>query len=70
MSDETALLENTTDSNESKTLVEFKAGKMFMRSKTVYPDKRKGLLYIRQSEDYLIHLCWKDRTSGIVEDVS
>lgn len=34
----------------------------------VYPDKRKGLLYVYQSEDSLMHFCWQDRTTGIVED--
>jgi hypothetical protein len=36
----------------------------------VHPDKRKGLVYIYQSEDGLTHFCWKDRTSAVVEDVS
>lgn len=36
----------------------------------VHPDKRKGLVYIYQSEDGLTHFCWKDRTSGVIEDVS
>jgi len=70
MSGATALFGNTAGRNQSKNLVEFKAGKMNMRGKMVYPDKRKGLLYIHQSDDSLIHFCWKDRTSGVVEDVS
>lgn len=70
MSGATALFGNTAGRNQSKNLVEFKAGKMSMRGKMVYPDKRKGLLYIHQSDDSLIHFCWKDRTSGVVEDVS
>ncbi|XP_050434675.1 proteasomal ubiquitin receptor ADRM1 homolog isoform X2 [Adelges cooleyi] len=68
MSGATALFGNTAGRNQSKNLVEFKAGKMSMRGKMVYPDKRKGLLYIHQSDDSLIHFCWKDRTSGVVED--
>jgi len=51
-----------------KNLVEFKAGKMTLKEKMVQPDKRKGLVYVYQSEDSLMHFCWKDRTSGIVED--
>lgn len=51
-----------------KNLVEFKAGKMNLKDKMVQPDKRKGLVYVYQSEDSLMHFCWKDRTSGIVED--
>ncbi|VVC29005.1 UCH-binding domain,26S proteasome complex ubiquitin receptor, subunit Rpn13 [Cinara cedri] len=68
MSGATALFGNTTGRNQSKNLVEFRAGKMSMRGKTVYPDKRKGLVYIHQSDDSLIHFCWKDRTTGAVED--
>lgn len=54
----------------SKNLVEFRAGKMYLKGTTVTPDKRKGLLYIYQADDSLIHFCWKDRTTGVVEDVS
>uniref|UniRef100_A0A2K5QRW2 Proteasomal ubiquitin receptor ADRM1 n=1 Tax=Cebus imitator TaxID=2715852 RepID=A0A2K5QRW2_CEBIM len=52
----------------SKYLVEFRAGKMSLKGTTVTPDKRKGLVYIQQTDDSLIHFCWKDRTSGNVED--
>ncbi|KAJ8021136.1 Proteasomal ubiquitin receptor ADRM1 [Holothuria leucospilota] len=52
----------------SKHLVEFRAGKMYLKGTTVTPDKRKGLVYIYQADDSLIHFCWKDRTSGVVED--
>jgi len=63
----TALFGNSSFSS-SKNLVEFRAGKMNLRGTTVTPDKRKGLVYIHQSEDSLMHFCWKDRTSGNVED--
>ncbi|VDP14018.1 unnamed protein product [Soboliphyme baturini] len=53
----------------SHHLIEFRAGKMFMRGTTVYADKRKGLVYIHQSNDSLMHFCWKDRSTGTVEDV-
>lgn len=52
----------------SKYLVEFRAGKMTLKGSTVNPDKRKGTVYIQQSDDSLIHFCWKDRTTGNVDD--
>lgn len=64
-----ALFGNTTVRNASKNLVECKAGKMIMKGKLVYPDNRKGQLYVYQSDDSLMHFCWKDRTTGVVEDV-
>ncbi|ESO01169.1 hypothetical protein HELRODRAFT_82406 [Helobdella robusta] len=63
-----ALFGNLARSNQSKNLVEFKAGKSIIKGKMVHPDKRKGLLYIYQSDDQLMHLCWKDRSKGTVED--
>jgi 26S proteasome regulatory subunit N13 len=42
---------------------------MEMRDKMVYPIKRQGLVYLRQSpDDSLMHFCWKDRQTGVVED--
>ncbi|CAH1405257.1 unnamed protein product [Nezara viridula] len=64
----TALFSNSSSRSQNKNLVEFKAGKMTMKGKMVHPDKRKGLVYIYQSEDSLMHFCWKDRTTGVVED--
>ncbi|KAH8401606.1 hypothetical protein KR009_006782 [Drosophila setifemur] len=55
-------------SSNSSNLVEFRAGRMNMVGKMVHPDSRKGLVYMTQSEDGLMHFCWKDRTSGKVED--
>ncbi|XP_017778898.1 PREDICTED: proteasomal ubiquitin receptor ADRM1-like isoform X2 [Nicrophorus vespilloides] len=52
----------------NKHLVEMRAGKMNLKGHTVYPDKRKGLLYVYQSDDSLMHFCWQDRTTGVVED--
>ncbi|XP_034028916.1 proteasomal ubiquitin receptor ADRM1-like [Thalassophryne amazonica] len=54
--------------SSSKYLVEFRAGKMTMKGTTVTPDKRKGQVYIQQTDDSLIHFCWKDRTTGNVDD--
>nr|XP_057907370.1 proteasomal ubiquitin receptor ADRM1-like isoform X2 [Doryrhamphus excisus] len=54
--------------SSSKYLVEFRAGKMSMKGSTVTPDKRKGQVYIQQTDDSLIHFCWKDRTTGNVDD--
>ncbi|KAH6934824.1 hypothetical protein HPB50_001139 [Hyalomma asiaticum] len=64
------LLFGTTSGNQShsKYLVEFRAGKMTRKGNMVHPDKRKGTVYVHQSEDSLMHFCWKDRTSGSVED--
>ncbi|XP_046383884.1 proteasomal ubiquitin receptor ADRM1 isoform X1 [Ischnura elegans] len=63
-----ALFGNTSSRSQSKNLVEFKAGKMTQKGKMVHPDKRKGLLYVYQSDDSLMHFCWKDRQTGAVED--
>ena len=54
---------------QSKNLVEFRAGKMYMKGKMVHPDKRKGQVYVYQSDDSLMHFCWKDSTKGTVDDV-
>ncbi|KAH9372593.1 hypothetical protein HPB48_019112 [Haemaphysalis longicornis] len=58
----------TGSQSHSKYLVEFRAGKMTLNGKMVHPDKRKGTVYLHQSEDSLMHFCWKDRTSGTLED--
>ncbi|MBZ3886636.1 Proteasomal ubiquitin receptor ADRM1 [Sciurus carolinensis] len=52
----------------SEYLVEFQAGEMSLKGTTFTLDKQKGLVYIRQTDDSLIHFCPKDRTSGTVED--
>ncbi|XP_011291242.1 proteasomal ubiquitin receptor ADRM1 homolog isoform X1 [Musca domestica] len=55
-------------SSNGSNLVEFRAGRMNFIGKMVHPDTRKGLVYLTQSEDGLMHFCWKDRTTGKVED--
>ncbi|CAF0963581.1 unnamed protein product [Adineta steineri] len=52
----------------SRNLVEFKAGKMNLRGTMVHPDKRKGLVYLYQGNDMLMHFCWKERSSSTAED--
>lgn len=59
---------NSSIQSQNKYLVEFRAGKMSMKGNMVHPDKRKGLVYIHQTEDSLMHFCWKDRKTGLVED--
>jgi hypothetical protein len=65
-----ALFGNSATRTQSKNLVECKAGKMSLKGKMVHPDKRKGLLYVHQADDTLMHFWWKDRQTGTVEDVS
>lgn len=59
---------STSRSGGSKNLVEFKAGKMTIKGKTVTADKRKGFLYVFQSDDELMHLCWRERQKTTAED--
>jgi len=65
-----ALFGNNAAARQSKALVEFRAGKMTFNttSKMVSPDKRKGMLSVLQADDQLMHLQWKDRGTGTVED--
>lgn len=52
-----------------KHLVEFRAGKMVMKANNmVHPETRKGLVYVHQTDDSLIHFCWKERASSTAED--
>lgn len=55
-------------SGGNRHLVEFRAGRMNLTNKMVHPDQRKGMVYVYQADDGLIHFCWKDRTTGNVED--
>ena len=64
-----ALFGGQTGRSSSKNLAEFRAGKMSMKGRMVHPDKRKGLIYVYQSDDSLMHFCWKDRSKSTPEDV-
>lgn len=50
----------------SANLIEFRAGRMNMVGSMVHPDSRKGMVYMTQNDDGLMHFCWKDRTTGKV----
>ncbi|KNC97374.1 uncharacterized protein SPPG_07301 [Spizellomyces punctatus DAOM BR117] len=52
----------------SGALVEFRAGKCTREGTLVKPDTRKGLIYMNQGDDSLMHFYWKDRRTGAVED--
>jgi len=65
-----ALFGGNAGRNQSKALVEFRAGKMNLNAtnKMVTADKRKGLVSVYQSDDQLMHFTWKDRGTGTLED--
>ncbi|PAV83275.1 hypothetical protein WR25_19820 [Diploscapter pachys] len=55
------------------SLVEFKAGRSKLETlpaggtkRKVVAEKTKGVVYIRQSPDQLMHFCWKNRETGAV----
>ncbi|XP_074564812.1 26S proteasome regulatory subunit RPN13 [Curcuma longa] len=50
------------------SMLEFRAGKMFLDGTRVIPDTRKGLVRIGRGEEGLVHFQWLDRTQNIVED--
>ncbi|KAH8289714.1 hypothetical protein KR054_009970 [Drosophila jambulina] len=56
------------EEEREKYLVAYKAGRMILSDKTIEPDDRKGLLYLRRSPvDDQVHIHWMDRKSGAVE---
>eukprot|EP01130_Rhizamoeba_saxonica_P019139 TRINITY_DN9810_c0_g1_i1.p1 TRINITY_DN9810_c0_g1~~TRINITY_DN9810_c0_g1_i1.p1 ORF type:complete len:341 (+),score=99.82 TRINITY_DN9810_c0_g1_i1:35-1057(+) len=53
------------DNSKQGVLVEFKAGKMHMgQDGLVRPDRRRGLVQLKQTSDQLMHFIWSDRTTG------
>ncbi|CAH8430827.1 unnamed protein product [Dicrocoelium dendriticum] len=54
---------------QTKHLLQFKAGKMVVKSDNwVHADPRKGWVYVYQSSDGKLHFCWIDRKTCLVED--
>ncbi|KAG4304500.1 hypothetical protein PORY_002210 [Pneumocystis oryctolagi] len=51
-------------------IVSFKAGKMVRdgNSCLVKPDTRKGMVFMKVGQDDLVHFCWKDRITNVIED--
>ena len=49
-------------------LFEMQCGKATLAGTTVTADPRKGILSLKKSEDGLMHLIWKDRTTNAVEE--
>uniref|UniRef100_A0A8R1DL77 Proteasomal ubiquitin receptor ADRM1 homolog n=1 Tax=Caenorhabditis japonica TaxID=281687 RepID=A0A8R1DL77_CAEJA len=65
---------NRTTTSSSGHMVEFKAGRSRLEPgsaehmRRVVAEPTKGLVYIKQSSDMLVHFCWKDRESGALVD--
>ena len=53
---------------QSKYLVEFRAGRMQKNGNMVHAIEKKGTVYLNQSDDGLIHFCWRDRGTGQTEE--
>ncbi|KAI9319010.1 proteasome complex subunit Rpn13 ubiquitin receptor-domain-containing protein [Dichotomocladium elegans] len=51
-----------------KHLVQFNAGKCVREGNIVKPDLRKGVVYMDQSDDQLMHFYWKERKSTEPEE--
>lgn len=64
-------------SSGPKPVLEFRAGKCTIKSagpgepdnkKLIQPDPRKGSIYIQRTDDGIVHLYWKPRSSHNPED--
>ncbi|KAJ8659152.1 hypothetical protein O0I10_005191 [Lichtheimia ornata] len=55
-------------SQQPKHLVEFNAGKCIREGNTIKPDLRKGVVYMDQSDDQLMHFYWKERKATEPEE--
>ncbi|KAG5638263.1 hypothetical protein H0H81_001032 [Sphagnurus paluster] len=55
----------------AETLLAFKAGRAFRRPGTNFVDPRpeKGAIVLTNGEDGLLHFSWKNRTSGVIEEM-
>ncbi|PIC42034.1 hypothetical protein B9Z55_009241 [Caenorhabditis nigoni] len=70
-----AMFSNTRSTTSSSGhIVEFKAGRSRLDAgsadtmRKVVAEPTKGLVYIKQSNDMLIHFCWKNRETGALVD--
>ncbi|CAD5229247.1 unnamed protein product [Bursaphelenchus okinawaensis] len=69
------LFANTRASHGSTSgnLLEFKAGRTIMEAgstpemRKITADKTKGLVFIKQSPDQLVHFCWKNREKNTTD---
>ncbi|CAO3684023.1 unnamed protein product [Umbelopsis vinacea] len=52
----------------ARHLIEFNAGKCIRNGSQLKPDLRKGVIFMDQSDDQLMHLYWKERVGSTIED--
>ncbi|KAI8977121.1 proteasome complex subunit Rpn13 ubiquitin receptor-domain-containing protein [Mycotypha africana] len=57
-----------TAQRNNNHLVEFNAGKVIKEGNMLKPDTRKGVIYMDQSDDQLMHFYWKERKAADPED--
>lgn len=56
---------------DGNTILAFKAGRCFRHegTNTVDPNPTKGAIVLEREEDELLHFYWKNRETGVTEDV-